>query len=99
MSNDPQLRPTHLLTYLIGKLEEHDKKLTEIAERSHTIHSDFKKVSRRNDLITILAAIIKATWVFGTQLSLWFMAGYVAIEHSWYVQRVWTWISTLLSLH
>lgn len=96
---EPVLRPTHLLTYLIGRLDAHEKKLDAIAERSQTIHSDFKKVSRRNDLITIIAAMFKATWTFGTQLSMWFMAGYVAIEHSWYVERIWSWVSMILSLH
>ena len=99
MHEDPQLRPTHLLVYLIGRLHECEEKLDRIAETSHTIHKDFRVTSRRNDIITILAAFIKATWLFGTQLSMWFMAGYVAIEHSWYVQRIWQWISSILSWH
>jgi hypothetical protein len=99
MSEPPKVNSQHLLVYLIKRLDEHERKLEHIASTSSNLHHDFQRSSRRNDIITAIALVVKAGWVFSAQLSMFFMAGYVAIEHQWYVQKVWTWISTVLSLH
>jgi hypothetical protein len=95
----PKVNSQHLLVYLIKRLDDHERKLEHIAATSTNLHLDFRKSSRRNDIITAIAVVVKTGWVFSAQLSMFFMAGYVAIEHQWYVQKVWTWISTLLLLH
>ena len=86
-----------VMRQLHGRLDTLDSKL----EALHKAHSDMRQEARnrslRNDVMTLVGHAIKAAWVFSSQLSVVFMAGYVWFAHQRYVEAIVTWIRNLLS--
>ncbi len=81
-----------LLVYLIGQLQELEAKLEKM-------DGGLQRSRREGWWLTAIGAIMHWIGTISSTVSTAFIAGYIAIEHTWYFTKVATWISTVLSWH
>jgi hypothetical protein len=79
-----------LLIHLIGQLKDFEEKL-------ETLHLEALRGRREGWLLTLMGAVFHWIGTLSSYISTAFIAGYIAIEHTWYFERVGKWISTVLS--
>lgn len=84
----PSLQARTILVYIVARMDEHDRKLDEITSTSTTRYADFKRSVRRSDYMTIALAVGHGIVGASGYLAAAFVASYVAINHSWYFQRL-----------
>ena len=80
------------MIYMIGRVHELEKKL-------EAINNGMSRSRREGWWLTAIGAIMHWIGTSSSTVSTAFIAGYIAIEHTWYFTKVATWISTVLSWH
>ncbi len=85
-----------VMRHLQGRLDALDAKL-DLVQTSHiAMRKDFHSTSRRNQWLGIIFGMVKHGWVFSSQLSIIWCAGYVWFAHQKYVEEVAKWIGIFL---
>jgi len=97
--SDQKLTAERLLIYLIGRLDEHERNLDQVHQVAVSMHMEMREIDKRSNFLMIAGAVLKAGWTFAAQFSTVFIASYVAFEHSWYVEKIGSWIHRILSFH
>lgn len=89
----PPIKLGHLLVYIAGRLEAIEESQRKL-QNSH----DRASIERRVGLVHLLVEFLRWSGTVTSQISTIFIAGYVAIEHNWYVTKIVTWFSSILGL-
>lgn len=106
----PSLPARTVFVFLVGRMDAHDQKLDDLIGKlddlssvSSTRYADFKRSVRRSDYMTIALAVGHGIVGASGYLATAFVASYVAINHTWYFQRIagwahgaWEWVRHLV---
>ena len=86
-----------VMRQLHGRLDAIDAKIEALRSANDDMRHEARIRSLRNDVMTLFGHGIRAAWVFSSQLSVVFMAGYVWFAHQRYVEAIVTWIRNLFA--
>ena len=86
-----------VMRHLHGRLDAIEAKIEALQATSADMRQEARRRHLRDDVLTLVGHGIRAAWVFSSQLSVIFMAGYVWFAHQRYVEEIMGWILKLLS--
>ena len=86
-----------ILAHLDGRLSAIEAKIEALQATNAEMRHEALRRHLRDDVLTLVGHGIRAAWVFGSQLSVMFMAGYVWFAHQRYVEAIVGWLSGLFS--
>jgi hypothetical protein len=91
--NQPPKPDQHaLLVYMIGRLKE-------LEDQLQRMDNGMQRSRREGWFLTALTTSLHWIGTLSSYISTAFIAGYIAIEHTWYFEKVSKWISMILSWH
>lgn len=88
----PTVTPHALIVYTHKRLNDIEEKLDKHGAR-------LDAMSRRSDFLHFTGVAIKYSGNVASHICTYFVAGYIAIEHSWYVEKVVEWLQRILAFH
>jgi GTP1/Obg family GTP-binding protein len=97
MDEHPPVSQLHILVYVARRLDALEALHKDQADDIESLRRD-STVKSRMSLLHIIVEFLRWSGVVSTQVSTVFIAGYVAIEHSWYVTKITKFVTALLGI-